>query len=146
MYKEIGLTHLSFAYDIMVFMDGQEASLEGVMEVLDMFGCISGMKINAEKSSLFIGGNTSDIFYQTASSYGFPIVQLPIRYLGLPLTTKTMNRMDYEPLIDRIRLRMLSWANKALSFAGRLQLIKSVIGITNFWCAAFTLPKKYQVD
>lgn len=56
---------------------------------------------------------------------------------------KRMTRVDYEPLIDRTRTRFLSWANKMLSYAGRLQLIKVVIvSITNFWCAAFSLPKR----
>ena len=36
----------------------------------------------------------------------------------------------------------LSWTSKALSYAGRLQLIKSLIAsMTNFWCAAFCLPQ-----
>lgn len=36
---------------------------------------------------------------------------------------------------------MLTWSNKSLSFAGRLQLIKSVItSIVNFWSSAFILP------
>lgn len=120
MCKEIGLTHLSFADDIMVFMDGQAASLKGVMDVLDSFGCMSGLKINAEKSSLFIGGKLSDDFYQSATTFGFPLAELPIRYLGLPLTKKTMIKVDYEPLIDRIRVRLLSWANKSLSFAWKI--------------------------
>ena len=35
-----------------------------------------------------------------------------------------------------------SWSVRALSFAGRLLLIKTVIaGITNFWCSSFMLPK-----
>ncbi|GKV09536.1 hypothetical protein SLEP1_g21022 [Rubroshorea leprosula] len=38
---------------------------------------------------------------------------------------------------------MSSWASKNLSFAGRLQLISSVIQeITTFWCSTFILPKK----
>ena len=66
----------------------------------------------------------------------------PIKYLGLPLSTKIMTRSDYEPLITKIRSHFLSWTSKALSYAGRLQLIKSVIAsITNFWCAAFCLPQ-----
>lgn len=53
-----------------------------------------------------------------------------------------MTRNDYEPLIAKIRARFLSWTSKALSFAGRLQLINSVIAnITNFWCSAFSLPQ-----
>lgn len=38
---------------------------------------------------------------------------------------------------------MLSWSNKCLSYAGRLQLIKTVIvGTVNFWSSAFILPAK----
>lgn len=113
--KEIGLTHLSFSDDILIFLDGQPDSLNGVMEVLETFGLISGLKINADKSTLYLGGSVSDILLRTSSTFGFPIGQLPVRYLGLPLTTKRMTRGDYEPFIDKIRTRFLSWANKMLS-------------------------------
>lgn len=54
-----------------------------------------------------------------------------------------MTRADYEPLIDKIRSRFLSWSSRALSYAGCLQLINSVIvSITNFWCSVFCMPKR----
>ena len=54
----------------------------------------------------------------------------------------SMTRLDYEPLIDQICTRLLSWASRTLSYAGRLQLVKTVIGsITNFWCSVFQLPQ-----
>lgn len=50
---------------------------------------------------------------------------------------------DYSPLIEKIRNRISSWNNRFLSFAGRLQLVGSVIhSLTNFWISAFRLPKK----
>lgn len=53
-----------------------------------------------------------------------------------------MTRNDYEALTTKIRNRLFSWTSKALSYAGRLLLIKSVIAsITNLWCAAFCLPQ-----
>ena len=73
---------------------------------------------------------------------GLSVSALPIKYLELPLTTKIMSQSDYKPLLTRIRDRFLSWTSSALAYAGRLQLIKSVIAsITNFWCAAFCLPQ-----
>ena len=64
-----------------------------------------------------------------------------IRYMGLPLTTKALSKEDYEPFIDKIRTRMLSWTNKSLSYAGRSQLLNSVISsIVSFWSSAFILP------
>ena len=59
------------------------------------------------------------------------------------LTTKSLT-VDYEPLIDKIWDCMLCWTNRSLSFAGRLQLIKSVISnIVNFWSSVFVLPKSF---
>ncbi|XP_024014527.1 uncharacterized protein LOC112088476 [Eutrema salsugineum] len=50
--------------------------------------------------------------------------------------------MDYLPLIENVRNRISKWTVRALSFAGRLQLVRSVIfSVTNFWIADFRLPK-----
>lgn len=60
----------------------------------------------------------------------------------MPLTTKVWRKTDYEPLIDQLRKKFFSWTHRALFFAGRLQLIKTVITSTvNFWSSAFLLPK-----
>ena len=79
-----------------------------------------------------------EILQQFPFDYG----TLPVRYLGLPLLTRRMTASDYLPLIEKIRSQINSWTVRALSFAGRFQLISSVIfSLTNFWIAAFRLPK-----
>jgi len=56
--------------------------------------------------------------------------------------TKKMTTTDYLPLLEKIRTQISSWTARTLSFAGRLQLISSMIfSVTNFWIAAFRLPK-----
>lgn len=54
--KNINLTHLCFADDLMIFADGTKRSLEGVLKVFEVFEKASGLKINLEKSTLFIAG------------------------------------------------------------------------------------------
>lgn len=47
---------------------------------------------------------------------------------------------DYLPLIEKIRSRISSCTGRFLPFAGRMQLIHSVItSLANFWLAAFRL-------
>lgn len=47
------------------------------------------------------------------------------------------------PLIDRIVARIQHWTAKVLSYAGRKQLIKSVLfAITSYWMHIFPIPKK----
>lgn len=54
-----------------------------------------------------------------------------------------MRRQDYQPLLDKLNDRFTSWTAKHLSFAGRLQLLKSVIFSTiNFWTSIFLLPNQ----
>ena len=140
--RELNLTHLSFADDIVVFTDGKPQSLTGTLEVFNEFATLSGLCINVSKSTVFAAGRGKQVLEEEAAAVGLSVSALPIKYLGLPLTTKIMSRSDYEPLLAKIRNRMLSWTSKALSFAGRLQLIQSVIAsITNFWCSAFSLPQ-----
>ncbi|GAV85611.1 LOW QUALITY PROTEIN: zf-RVT domain-containing protein, partial [Cephalotus follicularis] len=67
---------------------------------------------------------------------------LPMTYLGVPLITKRLSKVDCNPLVERITARANSWVSKALSFAGRLQLVKATLAsMQTFWCSTFLLPK-----
>jgi len=50
------VTYLSFADDILVFMDGSPSSILQTIQVFDDFSKISGLRINTNKSSMLVGG------------------------------------------------------------------------------------------
>ncbi|XP_013639204.1 PREDICTED: uncharacterized protein LOC106344352 [Brassica oleracea var. oleracea] len=54
--KNIALTHLCFADDLLVFADGSQRSVEGILQVFEAFDKMSGLKISLEKSTLFLAG------------------------------------------------------------------------------------------
>ena len=138
---QLKLTHLMFADDVMVFFDGSCNSLHRINECLYHFASWSGLHTNTAKTELFHSGLNVDEAEDLAC-FGFPIGSLPIRYLGLPLMSRKLKISEYEPLLIKLRLVFRSWAVKSLSFAGRLQLISSVInGIVTFWISTFILPK-----
>lgn len=139
--KNIDLTHLCFADDLMIFADGTKNSIVEILRVFDAFDRMSGLRISMEKSTLFLAGVSTQKREEIISHFPFESGSLPVRYLGLPLLTKNMTVLDYLPLIEKIRKRIGSWTGRFLSYAGRLQLIKSVImSLTNFWMSAFRLP------
>ena len=73
---------------------------------------------------------------------GFKLGKLPVRYLRVPLVTRRLTERDCEPFVEKITTRIKLWMSKFLSYAGRLQLIQSVIArIQNYWCKHFVLPK-----
>lgn len=139
--KNIEITHLCFADDLMVFAEGNKRSVEGVLKVFEEFDKMSGLKISLEKSTLFLAGFTSQKREELMNHFPFGAGKLPVRYLGLPLLTKGMTVTDFIPLVEKIRKRIGIWSGRFLSYAGILQLIKLVItSLANFWMAAFRLP------
>lgn len=78
---------------------------------------------------------------ELASRFGISQGSLPVKYLGLPILPHKLRPIDYQPLLDKVRGRMSGWTVRHLSFAGRLQLLKSVIhSIINLREAVFPLP------
>lgn len=102
----VKLTHLSFADDILVFTNGTTASLKGVLQVMESFAGMSGLLINAAKSQMFVAGQELALILSEAAPRGIPVGNLPICYLVMPLTTKSLTAQEYEPLIDKVRGRM----------------------------------------
>ncbi|XP_024014348.1 uncharacterized protein LOC112088307 [Eutrema salsugineum] len=140
--QELQLTHLCFADDLMVFVDGNKRSVEGVLEVFDDFAIHSGLHISLEKSTIYMAGIENVEKEAIIEQFPFESGNLPVRYLGLPLLTRRMTSADYLPLIEKIRSQITSWSARPLSFGGRLQLLNSVVfSLTNFWISAFRLPK-----
>ncbi|KAL4557330.1 hypothetical protein LXL04_035505 [Taraxacum kok-saghyz] len=73
---------------------------------------------------------------------GFVEEQLPVRYLGIPLIGTRMLVRDCNKLVEQVKARVQNWKHRALSFAGRLQLINSVLqSLQVYWCSVLLLPK-----
>lgn len=137
------LTHLCFADDLLIFIDGSIESVQNVLQVLKEFEMRSGLAVSIEKSSFFASGLTQQELDAIKVSTGMQQGSLPVRYLGVPLSSKKLSLANCEVLLHQIKGKMTSWSAKTLSFAGRLLLIKTVIaGINNFWCSTFILPKE----
>lgn len=135
------ITHLAFADDVMLFFDGKASSLQEINNILDRFQSLSGLSMNTDKTSLFHAG-LNQVEADSLATFGFQPGSFPLRYLGLPLLHRKLRKADYSPLTDMVSARFNGWAIKCLSFAGRLQLISSVIyGLINFWMSEFALPK-----
>ncbi|CAL9247739.1 unnamed protein product, partial [Arabidopsis halleri] len=98
---------------------------------------------NRQKTALMLDGGDFERNRSMAARFNLTHGALPVRYLGVPLMAPKMRRQDYQPLIDRINNRFSSWTARHLSYAGRLQLLKSVIySNISFWTSIFILPNQ----
>ena len=136
------LTHLSFADDLLIFIDGSLNSVQQVLQVLKEFELRSGLVVSFQKTSFFSSGLSEEEVDTIHASTRMQKGSLPFRYLGVPLNSKKLSLVNCQPLLQQIKAKFSSWSVKTLSYSGRLLLIKTVIsGITTFWCSAFLLPK-----
>ncbi|GKE70379.1 hypothetical protein Tco_1528451, partial [Tanacetum coccineum] len=68
--------------------------------------------------------------------------KLPVKYLGVPLISSRLLNRDCKFLVESAKNRIGDWKNKSLSFAGRLQLCKSVISSMQvYWASVLAIPK-----
>ena len=111
-------------------------------DTLDQFYTFTGLRANSSKSCLFFAGVEEGLSISIGQSFQFSTGSLPMKYLGVPLITTRLTQGDCVELVNKISSRILSWTSRFLSFAGRVQLIQSVLaGIQNFWAGMFILPK-----
>lgn len=102
---------------------------------------MSGLRANVHKSQMFVAGvhglDRQWIFEVT----GIPEGTLPVRYLGIPLAAEGLRVLHYAPLLEKIAEQIGLWTASSLSYAGRLELIRSVLqGIHCFWLSILPLP------
>ncbi|TYK26658.1 uncharacterized protein E5676_scaffold313G003080 [Cucumis melo var. makuwa] len=139
--EKVKLTHLTFADDLMIFCAANEPSIRFIRECLEKFGELSGLFANPRKSSIFVAGVNNENASHLATCMGFVRGNLSVRYLGLPLLAGRLRSNDYASLIQRITSRIRSWTARVLSFAGRLQLVHSVLRSFQVYLASvFVLP------
>ncbi|XP_070002790.1 uncharacterized protein LOC142162048 [Nicotiana tabacum] len=86
--KKLGITHLSFTDDQLLFARGDNQSVAMLKQCLDQFSTSSGLKANLNKSSVYFGRVDKAEQELILQQLGYVKGELPFRYLGVSLTTK----------------------------------------------------------
>lgn len=136
------ISHLLFADDSYFFFKatGPEA---GVMKIiLDRYEAISGQVINYNKSTITFSPNTKEESRQeVCQQLGVIEVQMPGKYLGMPMRIGRNKVSSFAFLTERIEQKLQGWHNISLSKAGKVMLLKTAAQvIPNFWMSLFLIP------
>lgn len=120
-------SHCFYADDLMVFCKGKFSNLESLKLVFTRYAESSRQVINLRKSFIFGGGITTARMNLIVNLLGFTIGSLPFTYLGAPIFKGKPKRAYFQPIADKVKLKLANWKSSLLSIAGRVQLIKSVV-------------------
>ena len=107
------------------------------------FSNISGLLPNMSKSTIFFDNVKADVITEILNILPFNVGKLPVKYLGVPLISKKIGAKECKKLIDKVKNKVEDWKNSYLSYAGRLQLIASVLSsLSAYWGCSFLNSKK----
>jgi hypothetical protein len=128
------------ADDTIIVMKGCDRELAHLKELLHDFTSSTGLKINYQKSCLVPINISGERASSLASVFGCIVRSFPFTYFGLPMGLTKPQVKDYAPLICRVE-RRLSASAQFLSYAGRLQLVNSVLSsLPTYYMCSLKLP------
>lgn len=97
------ISHLLFVDGILVFCNESKNGIKSIMEALQTFELVAGMKFNKDKSSVFLSSqihpNQSRYIQRTT---GIEIAKLLTKYLGNRLFINTVKKVYFEYIITKI--------------------------------------------
>ncbi|XP_074283365.1 uncharacterized protein LOC141607914 [Silene latifolia] len=125
---------------LFVLSMGDVPSVAAVKSTLSLFAELSELHANIEITCILEGCILMLrrlCLQQLVSLDG----QFPFRYLGVPLSTSRVSVAMFDSLILKIKHSIQHWSSNFLTYAGRVQLINSIIfGMETFWCSCNILP------
>lgn len=97
---------LQYADDSVFITNADQQSLIAFKLLLRTFTAISGLRINFLKSSMVPFNLQKDQVVRAEAILGCQRQELPINYLGMPLTINAPKRRDFLPLIESLERRL----------------------------------------
>ncbi|CAK8578009.1 unnamed protein product [Lathyrus sativus] len=117
-------------------------SVKLLMQDFKELSSSTGLNVNPNKCKVYFGNVEDNTKQSIKFLTGFSEGLLPFIYLGISLTSKRLSKGHYLILVEKITSRIKHWSAKLLSFAGRMQLVNSVLFATvNYWLKCFPTPK-----
>ncbi|GJT03117.1 RNA-directed DNA polymerase, eukaryota, reverse transcriptase zinc-binding domain protein [Tanacetum coccineum] len=101
--KELKLTQLCFADDLLMLSNGYYKSVEVLKDGLMEFSKTSGLVPNMSKSTIFFGSVKDIKKKRILEVLPFSVGKLPTKYLGVPLITKIIEVTECNQLVERVK-------------------------------------------
>uniref|UniRef100_A0A803PLK1 Reverse transcriptase domain-containing protein n=1 Tax=Cannabis sativa TaxID=3483 RepID=A0A803PLK1_CANSA len=141
--KHLRLTNLCFADDLAIFCKGNYNSVRLTFEAFQKFCDATGLSANTSKSHIYFGRVSEEIKSKILDLVHIEEGSFPLKYLGVNLRPTKWKVTGCGIILDKVNKNLNCWASKNLSFAGRAEMIHSVLlGIRNFWMSIFIIPSK----
>nr|GEV32463.1 hypothetical protein [Tanacetum cinerariifolium] len=138
--SKLNLINLCFADDLFLFAHGDVDSARVIMDTLEEFKEASRLTPSLPKNTAYFCNVLNYTKLDILNILPFEEGKLPVKYLGVPLVPSRLLYKDCKELMENVKGRISDWKNKSFSFAGRMQLIQSVLASMHvYWASVFIL-------
>jgi hypothetical protein len=98
-----GITHLQYADDTMIMVEGSELDLINLKFLLLCFEAMFGLKINFDKSKVVVMGFDPEEQQRIADNLNCRLAAFPVNYLGMPIRDSRILIKDLDLLVGSVK-------------------------------------------
>lgn len=77
-----------------------------IKKFLHHFWLFSGLQVSNAKNTIFFANCATESERSITAILGFNEGNFPMRYLGVPLSSKRINVVDCQPLLDKVKAKL----------------------------------------
>ena len=104
--RKLKLNHPTFANNLMLLSKGDLQSISILIKTVNYFSSCFGVKAKNSKSGIYLVRVSNEFKDQSEQTIDYSFESLPIKYLGMPLTSKRYSATDCEYLVDKMTARI----------------------------------------
>jgi hypothetical protein len=130
-----------YADDATVFLHPAKEDVDNFSQLLSLFGEATGLKTNMHKTQV-APIRCAEIDMPTIlQSFLATVKDFPMKYLGLPVSITKLNKIHFQPILDKAGSRLANWQGKMLNAKGRSTLVKAVLSaLPTYHMTALKVP------
>jgi hypothetical protein len=138
-----------YADDAVIFLKPMIKDVTNLKLLLENFGLVASLQTNLQKtivSAISCGGIDLNGLLARLSAAR---THFPIKYLGLPLSTRRLHRVDFQLHVDKPAGRLSTWYGRNLTQAERVCLTKAVLSSQPVYLVTVINPSKevlHEID
>ena len=120
---------VQFADDTTLILDGTQNSLQAALNILEIYGTLSGLKVNSEKTKVIWIGKRKNSKEKLKVSYRLNWGETQFRLLGLEFSVQleTMSELNYIPAVDKMKNIIHHWKRRNITPIGKITVIKTML-------------------
>jgi hypothetical protein len=139
-----GVAIMQYADDTFICISHDPEKAINLKLLLYLFDLMCGLKINSQKSEIFLIGGDNNIADSYSSLFGCEVGTLPMKYLGVLVTYRNLRVSELDPLDKKFINKHDAWVGGANSYGGRLTLVNACLSsLPSYFMSLFLLCKTF---